>query len=90
MAMVDIAGLHKSYETGSEVTHVLTGLDLQTAEGEMVMIMGPSGSGKTTLLNLLGGIDRGQQGTIRVAGEELTAMDKRALNEYRRRGTRWP
>ena len=84
MAMVDIAGLHKSYETGSEVTHVLTGLDLQTAEGEMVMIMGPSGSGKTTLLNLLGGIDRGQQGTIRVAGEELTAMDKRALNEYRR------
>jgi putative ABC transport system ATP-binding protein len=50
----------------------------------MVMIMGPSGSGKTTLLNLLGGIDKGQRGTIRVAGEELTAMDPRALNEYRR------
>ena len=84
MAMVDISGLHKSYETGSEVTHVLTGLDLQTAEGEMIMIMGPSGSGKTTLLNLLGGIDRGQRGTIKVAGDELTSMDKKALNEYRR------
>ncbi len=84
MAMVDINGLHKSYETGSEVTHVLTGLDLQTAEGEMIMIMGPSGSGKTTLLNVLGGIDRGQKGTIKVAGEELTSMDKKALNEYRR------
>ena len=84
MVMVDISGLHKSYETGSEVTHVLTGLDLQTAEGEMIMIMGPSGSGKTTLLNLLGGIDRGQKGLIRVAGEDLTGMDKKALNEYRR------
>jgi putative ABC transport system ATP-binding protein len=84
MAMVDINGLHKSYETGSEVTHVLTGLDLQTTEGEMIMIMGPSGSGKTTLLNVLGGIDKGQKGTIKVAGDELTAMDKRALNEYRR------
>jgi putative ABC transport system ATP-binding protein len=84
MAMVDISGLHKSYETGSEVTRVLTGLDLQTAEGEMVMIMGPSGSGKTTLLNVLGGIDKGQKGTIKVAGEELTSMDPRALNEYRR------
>ena len=84
MAMVDISDLHKRYETGSEVTHVLTGLDLQTDEGEMIMIMGPSGSGKTTLLNLLGGIDRGQKGSVKVAGEELTAMDPKALNEYRR------
>jgi len=84
MALVDIRDLHKSYETGSEVTRVLTGLELQAAEGEMIMIMGPSGSGKTTLLNLLGGIDRGQSGTVKVAGQELTAMDPRALNEYRR------
>ena len=84
MAMVDISDLHKRYETGSEVTHVLTGLDLKTAEGEMIMIMGPSGSGKTTLLNLLGGIDKGQKGTVKVAGEELTALDAKALTEYRR------
>ena len=84
MAMVDISDLHKSYETGSEVTHVLTGLELHTTEGEMIMIMGPSGSGKTTLLNVLGGIDKGQKGTIRVAGEELTALDAKALTEYRR------
>jgi len=84
MAMVDIHDLHKSYETGSEVTHVLTGLELQAAEGEMIMIMGPSGSGKTTLLNVLGGIDRGQKGSVNVAGQELTDMDPRALTEYRR------
>ena len=84
MAIVDISDLHKSYETGSEVTHVLTGLELHTNEGEMIMIMGPSGSGKTTLLNVLGGIDKGQKGTIKVDGEELTALDAKALTEYRR------
>jgi putative ABC transport system ATP-binding protein len=84
MAIVDISDLHKSYETGSEVTHVLTGLDLKTTEGEMIMIMGPSGSGKTTLLNVLGGIDKGQKGTILVDGREITGLDAKALNEFRR------
>ncbi len=84
MAMVDISDLHKSYETGSEITHVLTGLDLKTEEGEMIMIMGPSGSGKTTLLNVLGGIDKGQKGTISVDGREITGLDAKALNEFRR------
>ncbi len=82
--VVDISDLHKSYETGSEVTHVLTGLDLRTEEGEMIMIMGPSGSGKTTLLNVLGGIDKGQKGTISVDGREITGLDAKALNEFRR------
>jgi putative ABC transport system ATP-binding protein len=84
MAIVDISGLHKSYTTGSEVTNVLTGLDLRTREDEMIMIMGPSGSGKTTLLNLLGGIDKGQKGSISVDGREITGLDAKALNEYRR------
>lgn len=84
MATVDISDLHKSYTTGSEVTNVLTGLDLRTREDEMIMIMGPSGSGKTTLLNLLGGIDKGQKGSISVDGREITGLDAKALNEYRR------
>ena len=84
MVLVDISDLHKSYETGSEITHVLTGLDLRTKEGEMIMIMGPSGSGKTTLLNVLGGIDKGQKGTVSVDGREITGLDTRSLNEYRR------
>ena len=84
MLTVDISGLHKSYETGSEVTRVLTGLDLSTQKGEMIMIMGPSGSGKTTLLNILGGIDKPQKGKVSVAGEDITRLDTKALNEYRR------
>jgi putative ABC transport system ATP-binding protein len=84
MAIVDISDLHKSYTTGSEVTNVLTGLDLKTRDGEMIMIMGPSGSGKTTLLNILGGIDQSQKGSITVDGHEITVLDAKALNEYRR------
>ena len=84
MSLVEISNLHKKFETGGEVTEVLKGLDLDLAEGEMIMIMGPSGSGKTTLLNLLGGIDKPNDGTIKVAGDEVTTLKKRALNDYRR------
>jgi putative ABC transport system ATP-binding protein len=84
MSLVEIANLHKKFETGGEVTEVLKGLDLSLTEGEMIMIMGPSGSGKTTLLNLLGGIDKPNDGTIKVAGDEVTTLKKRALNDYRR------
>jgi len=82
--VVSIRGLHKSFETGGEVTKVLTGLDLEAGKGEMIMIMGPSGSGKTTLLNMIGGIDRPDKGRIRVAGVDILKLDKAELNAYRR------
>ncbi len=82
--VVSIKGLHKSFETGGEVTRVLTGLDLVAGKGEMIMIMGPSGSGKTTLLNMLGGIDRPEKGRIRVGGVDILKLDKASLNAYRR------
>jgi putative ABC transport system ATP-binding protein len=84
MVLVKVDGLHKSFETGGEVTRVLIGLDLSLEEGEMVMIMGPSGSGKTTLLNLLGGIDRPNDGEIEVAGKALIGLKDSELNRYRR------
>lgn len=84
MALVEIKGLYKSYETGKEVTKVLEGLDLTAKEGEMIMIMGPSGSGKTTLLNLMGGIDKANKGNVTVSGQDLSRLDKNALNKFRR------
>ncbi|MCK5251601.1 MAG: ABC transporter ATP-binding protein, partial [Thermoplasmata archaeon] len=82
--MVDISELHKSYETGTEVTHVLTGLDLRTDEGEMIMIMGPSGSGKSTLLNIVGCLDRPSAGSYRLDGDEVGSLSDDALSEVRR------
>jgi putative ABC transport system ATP-binding protein len=55
-------GLHKSYTVGSNVLHVLKGIDLDIERGEMVSIMGASGSGKSTLLNVVGLLDNYDRG----------------------------
>ena len=54
-------------------------------EGEFVAIVGTSGSGKSTLLNILGGLDRPTQGSVRVGKFELTAMSQDELTIFRRR-----
>ncbi len=83
-AVVELNGVHKSYVSGGEETKVLIDLDLKMKKGEMVMVMGPSGSGKTTLLNLMGGIDQPNQGGVNISSQDLTVMDKKALNKFRR------
>src|SRR3972149_5214010 len=60
--MIRLRGLHKSYTMGANRLHVLKGVDLGVGAGELVSIMGPSGSGKSTLLNLLGLLDRYDEG----------------------------
>ena len=55
---------------------VLEGVDLDIGAGEVVVILGPSGSGKTTLLGLLAGLDRPSEGSVRLAGVELEALDE--------------
>jgi putative ABC transport system ATP-binding protein len=54
--MIKLEGINKTYDNGAPL-HVLKGIDLEIAEGEMVSIMGASGSGKSTLLNILGILD---------------------------------
>ena len=61
--MIELQGIHKYYRTGDQSLHVLKGVNLRIAEGELVSIMGSSGSGKSTLLNILGILDGYDQGT---------------------------
>ena len=75
----------KTYTRGDQVLRVLDRLDLDVEEGEWVALMGPSGSGKTTLLNLLGGIDVPDEGSIRVAGDELVGRSAAELSAWRAR-----
>jgi len=83
--LIEARGVEKSYAKGAETVHVLHGIDLDVDDGEWVALMGPSGSGKTTLLNLLGGLDVPDDGSIRVAGEELLGRGNAELAEWRAR-----
>ncbi len=78
--LVALSGVVKSYGT----TSVLTGIDLDIAKGELIVLLGPSGSGKTTLLNLIAGIDTANSGEILVLGKNLSEMADLELTEYRR------
>lgn len=60
--MIEISNLRKSYINGKNAVHVLRGIDISIAKGEMVSIIGPSGSGKSTLLNVLGILDNYDSG----------------------------
>ncbi|MEJ2085185.1 MAG: ABC transporter ATP-binding protein [Acidobacteriota bacterium] len=83
--VVDVRDVDKIFHRGAEEIHVLGGLDLQVPAGEFLALMGPSGSGKSTLLNLIGGLDRPTQGSIRVAGQNLEALSDRKLAAWRAR-----
>ena len=84
-AMIEIQDLSKSYRRGGEVLHVLDHLDLTMEAGRFYALMGPSGSGKTTLLNLVGGLDQPDEGTLVVAGDELSQLDASELASWRAR-----
>lgn len=77
--IVEIKNLKKGFDQG-KIT-ALNGIDLEIKKGEYVSIIGPSGSGKSTLLNMIGALDRPDEGEIRVAGYNLT--DKKDLSEFR-------
>jgi lipoprotein-releasing system ATP-binding protein len=85
MAFVEVSGLNKSYEMGSQRLRVLRDLELTVAHGEMVAVVGASGVGKSTLLHVLGGLDRADQGQIRVVDTDLRAMSDNELVQFRNR-----
>jgi ABC-type lipoprotein export system ATPase subunit len=64
---------------------VLRGVNLDVAGGESLAIIGPSGSGKSTLLNILGTLDRPDEGRVGLAGEDLSTLDDERLARVRNR-----
>jgi putative ABC transport system ATP-binding protein len=83
--LVSVKNVVKRYTRGKQKVEVLHGLDLDIAAGEFLALMGPSGSGKTTLLNLIGGLDRPDEGEIVVAGERIDKLSNRQLARWRAR-----
>jgi lipoprotein-releasing system ATP-binding protein len=85
VSFVTASALNKFYDVGTARIHVLRDLDVEVARGEMVAIVGASGVGKSTLLHLLGGLDRPDSGSIRVADTELRTLTDTSLVEFRNR-----
>ncbi|MEW2622249.1 ABC transporter ATP-binding protein [Streptomyces sp. NPDC048106] len=84
MAMVRVAGVHKSYGRGATAVHALRGVSFEVAPGELVALKGRSGSGKTTLLNLVGGLDTPDRGRVEVDGRRLAELGENELLRLRR------
>ena len=73
--MVEAVGVHKRYGAN----HVVRGIDLSVASGQVMCLLGPSGSGKSTFLRCINHLEKINGGSIRVAGE---------LVGYRQQGDR--
>src|SRR5215469_5696193 len=80
-----VRGVRKTFEAENAPVRALRGVDLTVAAGEFTAVMGPSGCGKSTLLNLVAGLDVPDEGTIEVAGEEVTGRTEDDLARMRRK-----
>ncbi|WP_456845263.1 ABC transporter ATP-binding protein [Cellulomonas sp. P5_C6] len=80
-AAVRVRDVHRTFGSGRSAVHALRGVDLDVEPGELVALVGRSGSGKTTLLNVVGGLDRPDQGSVLVDGVDVAALsdDEQAL-----------
>jgi len=81
--IIDIKGITRDFQLGSETVNVLKGINLLINKGEYVALMGPSGSGKSTLMNILGCLDTPTSGSYILNGKQVSEMHDDELAEIR-------
>ncbi|CEQ22492.1 ABC transporter ATP-binding protein [[Clostridium] sordellii] len=81
--VIELKNLQKRYKVGKEKLHVLKSINLTINQGEFVMIMGKSGSGKTTLLNILGFLDKFDDGSYFFEYNNVTNLNENKRSEFR-------
>ncbi|HVD91309.1 MAG TPA: ABC transporter ATP-binding protein [Vicinamibacterales bacterium] len=86
MALVlETRDLKKHYQMGASIVRALDGVTLTVEQGEFLALLGTSGSGKSTLLNLVAGLDRPTDGSLRIFDQDLARMSSAELSLHRRR-----
>ncbi|MEU3189408.1 ABC transporter ATP-binding protein [Streptomyces sp. NPDC006992] len=83
-AALALTGVTRRYGRRGAAVDALRGVEVELPRGSFTAVMGPSGSGKSTLLQCAVGLDRPTRGSVRLGGQELTRMGRRALTRLRR------
>lgn len=82
--MIELAQIGKVFRANLVETRALVDVDLGVRDGDFVAVMGPSGCGKSTLLSVLGLIERPDEGTYKLNGEEVASASERVVARLRR------
>jgi putative ABC transport system ATP-binding protein len=83
--VIHMAGVTKTYRSGTIEFDALRGIDLAIRPREMVAVIGPSGSGKSTLMNLMGCLDTPSRGTYAFEGRDIAKLSSAELADLRNR-----
>lgn len=81
--VVRCSGISRTYQEDAVPVRALQHVDFEVSRGEFVSLAGPSGSGKSTLLNIIGGLDRPDQGEVEVDGISLNSLSESELSDLR-------
>jgi len=83
--IIECRNLTKVYRMGNNRVYALRDMNLDVFRAEYLSVMGPSGSGKSTLFNMIGALDKPSEGTVRIAGVDLTVQTSSRLAYIRNR-----
>ncbi len=83
MALIQLQGITKYYEMGSQVVKALDGIDIEVLKNDYLAFIGSSGSGKSTMLNILGCLDKPTDGQYHLNGTNVEILDQNELSEIR-------
>ena len=83
--LIQVDGVHKTYQLGETRVHALRGIHLELNRGEFTALVGASGSGKSTLLNLVGCLDEPDEGRVLLEGQDVAHLDDAARSTLRNR-----
>ena len=85
MNLLEVKSVSKTYGSGDTAVKALRDVSFSVPKGEFVAVVGESGSGKTTLLNVLGALDRPDEGEVIIDGRKIFEMPEKKLTVFRRR-----
>jgi putative ABC transport system ATP-binding protein len=84
-AVIELENVSLTLGEGASSVHVLKGVSLSVERGRSTAIVGPSGSGKSTLLMVIAGLERVDEGIVRVGGTQINGLSEDAIAAFRGR-----